>query len=535
MEQEAQHVLVRGRKPALPCVPRAISAVDSSSLVFPAGATRMGRATQVSYSIGDYFTTVEEKTEGDAAVFPTVDTAWALQLLRGAQTSMLLICPKGTGARTLLRYAFPKERIILALNTGRLYAASSSLTSTALLLRRFFQSCLLPLYHSCGAVVYIDDVDVLYNADDECARVLSDFLSFLHSLPPQTPGLLAVGRVSREGEGEKRSGGSSLFGRMWDQRLAIPPLSLTARLELVSLVCDNDDDEENLRRANALAGLGLAEAAHRLRRRCLGVQHSGTTTATAGPSPSQVQECESALLDDLEQVVAGPAGGSALLSRFGVAPPVGVLLHGPPGTGKTRLVRHLARRAGAKYSHKLIVLRLVDVVRGHVGAGEQAIFAAFQEAKRLAPTILFIDEFQAIFVSRGGSGSDDKSLSSMLAGCFDDVALWNANAGSGATVTVIAATNEPWAVDAGFLRPGRFDRCHLVGVLSDQERRQILGKALAADPRTKGYTGADAERLLLLLLASSHTTTLPPPPSVTPDELSAYLEFQEQHQKCLLF
>jgi AAA family ATPase len=193
------------------------------------------------------------------------------------------------------------------------------------------------------------------------------------------------------------------------------------------------------------------------------------------------------------------------------------------------------------------VLRLVDVVRGHVGAGEQAILAAFQEAKRLAPTILFIDEFQAIFVSRGGSGgsggSDDKSLSSMLAGCFDDVALWNANAGSGATVTVIAATNEPWAVDAGVLRPGRFDRCHLVGVLSDQERRHILGNALAADPRTKGYTGADAERLLLLLLASSSsssssphtTTTLPPPPSVTPDELSAYVEFQEQHQKGILF
>jgi SpoVK/Ycf46/Vps4 family AAA+-type ATPase len=228
----------------------------------------------------------------------------------------------------------------------------------------------------------------------------------------------------------------------------------------------------------------------------------------------------------------------------------GVLLHGPPGTGKTLLVRRLARLAGTQHSHRLLTLRLVDVVRGEVGAGERAIASVFQEAKRVAPAILFIDEFQALFVSRSvtsssSAGADDKSLSSTLAGCFDDLAEWNAHAGSSSLVTVIAATNEPWAVDEGFLRPGRFDRVLFVGPLSEVDRAAFLQQAgveivdkVLLD-KTAGFSGADMELLAIRaqkLQIGVRTTAeaflqscAEVSPTSTPAEIREYESWQVRH------
>ena len=191
----------------------------------------------------------------------------------------------------------------------------------------------------------------------------------------------------------------------------------------------------------------------------------------------------------------------------------GVLLYGPPGTGKTLLPAACA----AALRCPLLELKLTDVVRSEIGAGEKELTAAFGRAKLAAPCIVFIDEFQAIFTSRAGSDTGDRgvgsSLTSTLAACFDDLAVWNGGAGSSALVTVVAATNEPWAVDDGFLRPGRLGRALFVGPLGRDDRLAFIRAAVGggrgegnedatesaereAGDRTDGFTGADMSLLL---------------------------------------
>ncbi len=162
-------------------------------------------------------------------------------------------------------------------------------------------------------------------------------------------------------------------------------------------------------------------------------------------------------------------------STAGVRLISGLLLYGPPGTGKT----HLARVLGKRLKCRTVVLSIAQAVRGEVGAGEEAVRRCVAEAKRFAPSVLFIDEFQAIFTARStsgeGGGSDvGQSLSSALASAFDSIHSWNLHAGAGSQVLVLGATNEPWAVDEGFLRQGRFDRAVLVGPLKIEERQHYL-------------------------------------------------------------
>ena len=166
-------------------------------------------------------------------------------------------------------------------------------------------------------------------------------------------------------------------------------------------------------------------------------------------------------------------------------------------------------------------LRISDVVRGEIGTSEKRVVQLFQEAKRCAPSVLFIDEFQALFTSRAAAGEGDSggggSLTATLASCFDDLNVWNRNAGAESLVTVLASTNEPWAVDPGFLRPGRLDKCVFVGPLNCQGRVEFLSKRVlsqternektercesqlqmlqAVAAATEGFTGADLTLLL---------------------------------------
>lgn len=140
------------------------------------------------------------------------------------------------------------------------------------------------------------------------------------------------------------------------------------------------------------------------------------------------------------------------------------------GTGKTLLPRVLADELGCA----LVNVRISDVVRGEVGTSERRVVQLFQEAKSSAPCVVFIDEFQALFTAREEGGGDGSTLTAALAGCFDDINTWNRHAGAESLVTVIASTNEPWAIDAGFLRSGRLDMCVFVGPLDAAGREEFL-------------------------------------------------------------
>jgi SpoVK/Ycf46/Vps4 family AAA+-type ATPase len=124
-----------------------------------------------------------------------------------------------------------------------------------------------------------------------------------------------------------------------------------------------------------------------------------------------------------------------------------------------------------------------DIVRAEIGSGEKMVVLAFETARMNAPSVVFIDEFQALFTERSSGGSG--RLSTTLLQCMDDVKRWRLadksvsssegdEANRDSRVVVLAATNTPWMVDKAFLRPGRFDRVVNVGLPSVQDRVSIL-------------------------------------------------------------
>jgi cell division protease FtsH len=187
--------------------------------------------------------------------------------------------------------------------------------------------------------------------------------------------------------------------------------------------------------------------------------------------------------------------------RLGGKVPRGVLLAGPPGTGKTLLARAVAGESGVPF----FSISGSEFIEMFVGLGAARVRDLFKEAKKSAPTIVFIDEIDAVGRSRGtglGGGNDEReqTLNQLLSEMdgFDRTDL----------VVVIAATNRPDVLDPALLRPGRFDRRILVDRPELQARKAILGvhtkgKPLAPDvnldtvaQNTPGFSGADLANLV---------------------------------------
>ncbi|MGN1160701.1 MAG: ATP-dependent zinc metalloprotease FtsH, partial [Candidatus Fimenecus sp.] len=188
-------------------------------------------------------------------------------------------------------------------------------------------------------------------------------------------------------------------------------------------------------------------------------------------------------------------------SKLGARIPKGVLLVGPPGTGKTLLARAVAGEANAPF----FSISGSDFVEMYVGVGASRVRDLFREAKKNSPSIIFIDEIDAVGRHRGagmGGGHDEReqTLNQLLV----EMDGFGANEG----VIVIAATNRPDILDPALLRPGRFDRQVTVGYPDIKGREEILkvhakNKPLAPDvdlhsiaATTVGFTGADLENLL---------------------------------------
>ena len=202
-------------------------------------------------------------------------------------------------------------------------------------------------------------------------------------------------------------------------------------------------------------------------------------------------------LAELVEFLKDPARFSELGARI----PKGVLLVGPPGTGKTLLAKAVAGEADVPF----FSISGSDFVEMYVGVGASRVRDLFQQAKKESPSIIFIDEIDAVGRHRGagmGGGHDEReqTLNQMLV----EMDGFGVNDG----VIVIAATNRPDILDPALLRPGRFDRQVTVGYPDIKGRTDILkvhakGKPLAPDVelekiahQTVGFTGADLENLL---------------------------------------
>ena len=202
-------------------------------------------------------------------------------------------------------------------------------------------------------------------------------------------------------------------------------------------------------------------------------------------------------LEEIVEFLRDPQKFTALGARI----PKGVLLVGPPGTGKTLIAKAVAGEAGVHF----LSISGSDFVELYVGVGASRVRDLFDQAKKDAPAIVFIDEIDAVGRQRGaglGGGHDEREQT------LNQLLVEMDGFGSNEGVIVMAATNRPDILDPALLRPGRFDRQIYVGLPDIKGREEILKvharkKPLAEDvslsdvaKATSGFTGADLENLL---------------------------------------
>ncbi|RKP13042.1 AAA-domain-containing protein, partial [Piptocephalis cylindrospora] len=232
-------------------------------------------------------------------------------------------------------------------------------------------------------------------------------------------------------------------------------------------------------------------------------------------------------IEEVLELIAMPISHPEIYHHTGVSPPRGILLHGPPGCGKTLLANAIAGELGVPF----IQISAPSVVSGMSGESEKKIRDIFEEAREAAPCLLFIDEIDAITPKRETAAREmERRIVAQLLTSMDDMA-WDKTGGK--PVMIIGATNRPDALDSALRRAGRFDREIGMGVPDEEARCKIL-RVLSAKlrlsgdfdfpalaKRTAGYVGADlnaltsAAGMLAVKRIFRHLTTLPS--SVTPE------------------
>jgi transitional endoplasmic reticulum ATPase len=200
----------------------------------------------------------------------------------------------------------------------------------------------------------------------------------------------------------------------------------------------------------------------------------------------------------LKEIVELPLKNPEAFKRMGINVPRGILLYGPPGTGKTLLAKAVANESQANY----ISIKGPEILSKWVGESEKAVREIFKKAKQASPSIVFLDEIDAI-APRRGMGSDSNVTERLVNQLLTSIDGLESMEG----VVVLAATNRPDIVDSALMRAGRFDRLLLITAPDLAARLQILKihtKEMPLDDsvnlddlaeRTDGFVGADLESL----------------------------------------
>jgi AAA+ superfamily predicted ATPase len=206
-----------------------------------------------------------------------------------------------------------------------------------------------------------------------------------------------------------------------------------------------------------------------------------------------------AVKENVRMKIVLPFQRPELFARYGKRTGGGILMYGPPGCGKTLLARATAGEVGARFMN----VAIDQVLDMWFGGSEQKLAALFEEARRVAPTVVFFDEVEAIGASRQQMrGTAGRTLVNQLLSELDGVASANDR------LLIMAATNAPWHVDSALLRPGRFDRVIFVPPPDPPARAEILRLHLRDRPvdgdlglealvnHTEGWSGADLADLV---------------------------------------
>jgi transitional endoplasmic reticulum ATPase len=449
---------------------------------------------------------------------------------------VLLYGPPGTG-KTLLARAVANEsdahffHIAGPEIMGKYYGESEGR------LRELFEEA----QQNAPSIIFIDEVDSIAPSRGETGeaerRVVAQLLTLMDGLEPRTNVVViaATNRVDAIDEALRRPG-------RFDREIVIGVPDLTGRREILNIhtrgmpLAEDVKLDEIARTAYGFVGADLGalarEAAIEALRRHLPeidleqheippevldkliVTRHDFMEAVKNVQPSALREimiqAPSVGWDDiggldetkeaLREGIELPLKNPDAFRRIGIRPAKGFLLFGPPGTGKTLLAKAVARESEANF----IATKSSDLLSKWYGESEKQVSRLFARARQVAPTVIFIDEIDALAPQRGGGlgepAATERVVNTMLAE-MDGLEEMQG-------VVVVGATNRPTLLDPALLRPGRFDELIYVPVPGTDGRRTILGihtedMPLADDvdlgalaERTDGYTGADLENLV---------------------------------------
>ncbi|NWV81795.1 SPAT5 protein, partial [Dasyornis broadbenti] len=209
----------------------------------------------------------------------------------------------------------------------------------------------------------------------------------------------------------------------------------------------------------------------------------------------------SSQLRTIRETIELPLKQPELFKSYGIPPPRGVLFYGPPGTGKTMIAKAIANEVGAHVT----VINGPEIISKFYGESESRLRQIFAEASLRRPSIIFIDELDALCPKREGAQNEvEKRVVASLLTLMDGIG----SEGSEGQLLVLGATNRPHALDAALRRPGRFDKEIEIGIPNAQDRLDILQKLLKKVPHSlteeqlvqladsaHGYVGADLAAL----------------------------------------
>jgi len=373
------------------------------------------------------------------------------------------------------------------------------------------------------AILFIDEVDSIAGARDEDSdmenRVVAQLLTLMDGLEDRGRVVVigATNRVDAVDPALRRGG-------RFDREIEIGVPDVEGRREILDvhtrgMPLGEDVDLDRLaERTHGFVGADIAslttEAAMGALRRTRDapmVSRADFDTALAAVEPSAMREyvAESPAVDfedvggleqakeTLEQAAEWPLLYGPLFEAADTDPPSGVLLYGPPGTGKTLLARALAGESGVNFVH----VNGPELLDRYVGESEESVREVFELARQTAPSIVFLDEIDAIAGKRGETHEVTERVVSQLLTELDGV-VDNPN------VVVVGATNRKETLDGALLRPGRLEEHVEVPLPDDAGRRKVLevhtrNKPLGEDvdigelvERTAGYSGAELEAVV---------------------------------------
>ncbi|SFS07240.1 transitional endoplasmic reticulum ATPase [Halomicrobium zhouii] len=373
------------------------------------------------------------------------------------------------------------------------------------------------------AILFIDEIDSIAGARDEDAdmenRVVAQLLTLMDGLEDRGRVVVigATNRVDTIDEALRRGG-------RFDREIEIGVPDEGGRREILDVhtrempMTDDVDLDRVAGRTHGFVGADLqsltTEAAMNALRRekedpDVSREDFGAALAAVDPSAMREYVAESPTVtfddvggleeakDTLTEAVQWPLVYGPLFDAANTDPPTGVLLYGPPGTGKTLLARAVAGESGVNFVH----VNGPELLDRYVGESEKAVREVFDRARQTAPSIVFLDEIDAIAGQRGETHEVTERVVSQLLTELDGVT-------DNPNLVVLAATNRREGLDDALLRPGRLEQHVEVPNPDEAARRKILevhteGKPLGDDVDldrlaavTEGRSGADLEALV---------------------------------------